>query len=397
MVMKNDFVFLSNLLGKTSQIEFKISQGNPNLDAFYKPQLLEFNDTFIGSLIALDTLPDECISKSGIVKARKQFLEAVKYAVDKLEVKVILLAASTKRLFGKEIELKVNWEGQLDDDGFTLRELYPYVIFTNGDNGTANVLDMEVESILQADNIIPECADSCGSMNDSHQCSGSVIINGLGLLGTNSLLHLIENNYCDNQVIVISNHTKELTEIIGNRKVKVYSHINEIKDHCCLGENNHVKMIVNCTHHPTQMISANSISHIKNGKPLHVIDVAVPYGFPEEEYGKCSNVIRQDGGNAYVEHGLEYFFNPEICGLTENVIYGCFAETMCLAAYLKENPNKKEYVNGFDFFNVNKKTKDFVKGLFINYGIGISPKPYNYMKQEPEDKILKYREIQEIV
>ena len=145
--------------------------------------------------------------------------------------------------------------------------------------------------------------------------------------------------------------------------------------------NEKIELIINCTHNPINLIDFETINHIQSGQTVNIIDVAVPYGFPEEEYLKCSNVNRQDGGNAYIENGLEYFFNPEICGLTENVIYGCFAETMCLAAYLKENPSDFEHIKDFDFFNVNRKTKDFVKGLFNKYQIGISPEPFNFNKR----------------
>jgi hypothetical protein len=349
-------------------------------NSFHNAFNFKYNNSHSGTII-LNSVSVEFLSKQGIINARKQFLQALKYSVENLNVKIILLAASTKRLFGKVIELKVNWNGFLDNAGFTLRELYPDILFTNGDNGTAIILEMEIDSVLKNQNISPEFEDYCDFMGEDFKCSGTVIINGLGLLGTNSLLHLIDNQFCNNQVIVISNYTKELDQIIGKRNVKVFTHINEIQNHCCLGNKNNVKLIVNCTHHPEQMITAESIARIQNGHTLNVIDVAVPYGFPEEEYLKCHNVKRQDGGNAYIENGLEFYFNPEICGLTENVLYGCFAETMALSIFVKEQPENRVFLNQFDFFNVNIKTKNYVKGLFDKYGIGIAEKPFNFMKR----------------
>ena len=81
-----------------------------------------------------------------------------------------------------------------------------------------------------------------------------------------------------------------------------------------------IRAIINCTHNPEQIISAEKINHIQNGQSINVIDVAVPYGFPEAEFSKCHNVYRQDGGNAYMNNTLEFFFNPELCALTENVL-----------------------------------------------------------------------------
>jgi hypothetical protein len=378
--MRSDFCFLGNILNfiHSKNLDIALNLNNNN---FYNPTFFNCY-SFDGSTIMLNSHPDEFICKNGIIKARIQFLHALKYAVENLKVKIVLLAASTKRLFGKEIELKVNWDGKVVDNGFTLRELYPDILFTNGDNGTSVILDMEIEDNLKNLKIDKENPIICDCYPKEKKCSGAVIINGLGLLGTNSLKHMVDKHFCDNQVIVISNHTKELDEIIGKSNIAVYSHINEIQNHPCLKISNNVKMIINCTHHPSQIITAESISKIQNGQNIHVIDVAVPYGFPEEEYNKCKNVTRQDGGNAFIEKGLEFYFNPELCGLTENVLYGCFAETVVLSAFLKENPDKEEYLKSFDYFNVNETTKNFVKELFDKNNIGISPKPYNFMKRE---------------
>lgn len=361
--MKNEYAFFSNLLNIKNQNDFINTQGRPIEDSFYKPVFLEYNQKTKGSLIALDNFPEDCASKNGIIKARKQFLQALKYSVENLNVSIVLLAASTKRLFGKEIELKVNWEGNLDKSGFTLRELYPHILFTNGDNGTAAILNLEIESVLQKTGVITH--------------NNSVIINGLGLLGLDSLEYLLSKNLSDEQIIIISNHTKDLKELISSRNIKIFPDIKSIE----INDIDKIRLIVNCTHNPTSLITFDNLKYIQNGQTIHVIDVAVPYGFPEEEFYKCKNIYRQDGGNAYIENGLEFFFNPEICGLTENVLYGCFAETVALATYLKENPEEIENIRQLDLFNVNKKTKSFVKGLFEKYGIGIAPVSFNFNKR----------------
>jgi hypothetical protein len=378
--MQIDGLFVTDSSTKNNNRMVQISMGDFFENDYSKPMLFELAHNKTYGLTVLNVFPMEILTKEGIVNARRQFLRVLERNVNNYIPKVVLLAASTKRLFGKEIELRVNQEGNLDDSGFTLREQYPDLLFTNGDNGTSVILEMEIESVLEREKIKSGNENLCNYSMRGYQCSGSVIINGLGLLGTNSLLQLINKQFCDKQVIIISNHTKELDSIIGKKNVSVFSNIKEIQNHCCLGNNNHVKLIVNCTHHPSQMITADSIAHIQNGQVVNVIDVAVPYGFPEDEFLKCSNVIRQDGGNAFVENGLMFYFNPEICGLTENVLYGCFAEAVVLTAYLKENPEEYQNLRCYDFFNVNIKTKNFVKGLFDKYGIGIAPKPYNFMK-----------------
>lgn len=361
--MKVKCLFISDSITEYHYSLLQNAVSNNYYEGFNKPLFMKFHNYSDCVLISLNSFPQEFLFKNGIIKARRQFLQALKYVVESLEVQIVLFAASTKRLFGKEIELRVNWDGNLDDTGFTLRELYPEILFTNGDNGTAAILNFEIDSILQKTDIISQ--------------NNAVIINGLGLLGLDTLEYLLENNLKDDQIIIISNHTKDLKELVQNRQINVFSSIPDIE----IDEIDRIRAIVNCTHNPTSLITAENLKCIQNGQSIHVIDVAVPYGFPEEEFIKCKNVYRQDGGNAYVENGLEFFFNPEICGLTENVLYGCFAETIALSSYLKENPEEIEFVRNLDLFNVNTKTKNFVKGLFEKYGIGISPVPYSFNKK----------------
>ena len=361
--MKSDCAFFSNQLDKETQESLKLSLGYSKINSFYKPLFMEFNRSVTATLTALDHFPDDCVRRNGIIKARKQFLLGLNYATEKLEVKIALLAASTKRLFGKEIELRVNSEGQLDKSGFTLRERYPEIIFTNGDNGTASVLNMEIDSLLLKSEIVSG--------------KNTIIINGLGLLGLDSLEYLSEKNLDNSQIIIISNHTKDLKQYAGYNQIRINSNISDIDKN----EIHKIRSIINCTHNPEQIVTAEKINHIQNGQSINVIDVAVPYGFPKTEFDKCNNVFRQDGGNAYFGDSLEFFFNPKMCGLTENVLYGCFAETIALSTYLKEHPAELEEVKKMDFFNVNRTTKQFIKKLFDKYKIGIAPTPYNFMEK----------------
>lgn len=366
--MKSKFVFISNLLEENKNYLIT-SQGLAINDNFYKPFYFEYRKTYVGALVVINSSPGDCISKSGIIRARKQFLEALDYAVEELSAEVVLLSASTKRLFGKTLELRVNKEGLLDNNGFTLKEKYQNILFTNGDNGTSVILEMEIDSVLKKENVVPKTNDNSNK--------DSIIINGLGLLGTNSLEYLIDKQYSDEQVIVVSTHNKELTEIVKDKNVKLVSHISHLTEHLNKQSSN-VKLIVNCTHHPDQILKAENLHDIQTGT-MNVIDVAVPYGFEQEEYSKCKNIYRQDGGNAYIGEGLDYWFNPEILGLTENVIYGCFAEALAIGVFLSENPDLKSTFQDFDLFNVNKKSKKLVNSIFNKYNIGIAPVPYNYM------------------
>ncbi|MCX6155287.1 MAG: hypothetical protein NT007_14120 [Candidatus Kapabacteria bacterium] len=377
-----DSLFISDSLSELHHSHLIKAVNKNYYDGFNKPLFLNYKNIIDACLISIDSFPEDCITKSGIIKARKQFLNAVKYSVHQLKTDIILLAASTKRLFGKNADERVNTEGILISNGFTLSEYFPDILFTNGDNGTALILEMEIEAALKKIKMINE-PDVLHLADVGHLSKDKIIvINGLGLLGMSALEYLIDNNINDEQIIVISNYTKDLKALINGRDIKLYQNLKLIEKEIA----NNIELIINCTHNSTNLIDYEAINHIQNGQQINVIDVAVPYGFPEEEFLKCKNINRQDGGNAYIENGLEFFFNPEICGLTENVLYGCFAETVVLAAYLKANPNEILNLKEFDFFNVNHKTKKLIKTLFEKYKIGISPVPYNFNKRMMEEK-----------
>ena len=360
--MKAEVVFLSNLTDENCFNNFyQFLRYEDNKD-FYKPLFYTLNSKLLGTLIALNSLSLDFLNKKGILNAKKQFMAALKYAVNDLDVKVVLLAASTKRLFGKYCDDKVDFEGNPDKNGKTLSEYFPNVLFTNGDNGTAGLFNKEIDNILE----------KSGVFSNGY----SVLVNGAGILGLDALQHLINREISDDQILVMSSHTQDLKHIIANRNIQVFPNFEELATH-----NGHsITAIINCTHHPKSIINHQRIQSIQNGQKVYVVDTAVPAGFPEEEYNKCENVYRQDAGNAWIDSGLEYFFNPEIANLAENVVYGCFAETMLLAMYLKEHPDKFNELKKFDFFTVNPETKSFVNGLFDKYNISIAPKPLNFNK-----------------
>jgi hypothetical protein len=362
--MKTDVCFISDSLSK-KHYKMNVNAFGDFYDSNHgKPMFIEFDEHSSNVLIPLNSLPSNYLTRQGIIKARVQFLQALKYSVEKLGAEVVLLAASTKRLFGKEANIRINDEGYPDKNGFTLQELYSDIFFTNGDNGTAIILNKEIDNILS-------------NVSQNHK-DNSVLINGLGFLGTDALKHIIEKHKYLNKIYVISKYSMELSEIIAENHIRVYDSITNITQK----DAQNISAIINCTHNPDSLITSDVINYFQNGQTVHVIDVAVPYGFPEEEFMKCKNVSRQDGGNAYIAEGLEFYFNPEICGLTDNVLYGCFAEAMCIGAYLKEYPNQKENLKDYDWFNVNDRTKEFVRKLFQKYNVTTAPVPYNYMKRD---------------
>jgi predicted amino acid dehydrogenase len=109
---------------------------------------------------------EELLTKSGRQMAKQQFINAVKWA-DKRGAKVVLLAASTKRLFGR--------------DGAELKAMFPHLLFTIGDNGTALLLCQDIAAALHKAKLSKQ--------------SRVLVIGPYGILGTEVTKFLLAEGY----------------------------------------------------------------------------------------------------------------------------------------------------------------------------------------------------------
>lgn len=101
-----------------------------------------------GRLKIINSDTHELLTTKGRRKAKEQFLSATKWAVDN-GAKVVLLAASTKRLFGR--------------DAKELKEKFPNTIFTIGDNGTAHLLTEDTFNAIEKNGISKEGGNAYSS------------------------------------------------------------------------------------------------------------------------------------------------------------------------------------------------------------------------------------------
>lgn len=343
---KIDVLCVANYAAESSMLRRAIlSQGDLIDGSFLKPFYYSIGDTK-GAVILINSSNLDVSHSSGIKPAREQFVKALDYIVPVNPKMVVLLAAGLKRLFGRyleeEIGTMVDGTGMIVEAKQTLRERYPEVLFTNGDNGTSALFIEEVKEIIKKAGI--------------RRNMGKIGILGAGLLGTDVLRFLMSEDLADYQINVISSYTKELRSIINSeRNIDVFENLDDV--------DKKIDFMICCTN--TKSLTAKLVDSLSI---KYVLDVSVPPAFVEREYFKAKNVYRRDAGNAY-NIDLEYCFDPSIIDLSLNNMFGCFAEASSLA----HSYNEKFF--DLDLFTVNDEAKKIISVLFKKANFSTHPKP----------------------
>jgi predicted amino acid dehydrogenase len=292
-----DAVFVTNMRDRTDRQRY-LGLWRPKDGHFNGPRY--WINGVVGRTRALDITTEDLTASEGRKKAKKYFINATQWAKDN-GAKVILLAASTKRLFG--------------EDGTQLKKLFPNLIFTIGDNGTFFLLREETLRALKNANLKPR------------YCRIG-ILGPYGFLGEMMVQALTEKGY---DIIGAGPNISALERI--NKKYRI--------DTCrTFDEMGKVDAIIACTHSEKIRLNAENIELIRRpDKKLLVVDVAEPSNLKYREFQKRKGVvIRQDAGNAY-SPDLKYVLGAvsyKMFRLTQGVTFGCFAEALSLAATIKQ-------------------------------------------------------------
>lgn len=323
-------------------------QGDPVDGNFFKPLYFSVKN-IKGAIFLINSDPADLKVISGIKRARQQFMAALSQ-IKGSGVKVVVLGASLKRLFGPRLENKVAKNGCVDDvEGATLSELYPDIIFTNGDNGTSVIFTEEIEKMLERANIRPG--------------QGKVALVGAGLLGSSALECLLKKNLEDYQINVISSFSHDIKIAMGYGNFYVHDSIDDL--------DTHIDFLICCTH--KNIVTGEKINNLEI---KYVLDVCAPAAFPENEYLKTKHVTRQDAGNAFNE-ALVYSFNPEVIDSSQNEMYGCFAEGTSMAYYIKNFCTTKHLLKckECNWFEINKNSQEMVREMFKKAGFSRHNQP----------------------
>lgn len=329
-IAKVDVVFISNFRDDAERQKYMIHSqiGSEFIDGFR----MDFGEVY-GRLKIINTDTHELLTSKGRRKAKQQFLSATRWAVDN-GAKVILLAASTKRLFGRNAK--------------ELKEKFPNIVFTIGDNGTSHLLFHDTLNAIKVENI-------------SKEHGKIVILGAYGILGEAMVEALTTKGY---NVLAVGDNINRLLELEKKYRVKICTSIENFEN---------VDLVVACTHKKELRLNGEMIRKIKSKeKKLVVIDVAEPANLSVEEYEQnMEYVTRQDAGNAYSKE-LSYVlgaFSYKKLSLSEGVIFGCFAEAMAIASMIK-----KDRYDVKDWFEVNNSNIEAVATMFGEVGF-TAPNP----------------------
>jgi predicted amino acid dehydrogenase len=299
----------------------------------------------IGRTRFIDVDANELLSPSGRRKAKQQFISAVQWASDR-GAKVVLLAASTKRLFGR--------------DGAEIMEMFPNIIFTIGDNGTAYLLTEEVFSALRSAKL-------------NQQTARIAVLGPYGILGRSVVHELVQDGY---RVLGVGSNTGKLAELEASHGIETATNLHDL---------NNIDIVVACTHSKDALLTSQTVRKVKRiNKKLIVIDVAEPSNFTLEEYQACQDsVIRQDAGNAYSE-SLQFVLGSisyRMFRLTNGVVFGCFAEALSIGYYLKNGGDVQR-----NWFEVNSHNMELTRKMFEQIEFAV-PAPRCFEKMVTSFKV----------
>lgn len=325
-------VFISNMRDEVDRQRF-LGNWKPASGHFNGPRY-QLNGV-IAQNRAIDSVTVDLLSSHGRKKAKEQFIAATEWA-QKKGAKIILLAAALKRLFG--------------EDGGTLKERFPNLIFTIGDNGTALLLRNEIFRAF----------DAAGFTTIRSKIA---VLGPYGLLGELMTQALCKRGYT---VIGAGPNAPGLSRVSKDYDIETCQTFEDIGK---------VDAVIACTHSDKIRMTAEIVDRIRyKDRKLLVIDVAEPSNLTEDEFKRCNgNIVRQDAGNAYSPNLKNVLgaISYRMFRLTRGVAFGCFAETMSLASALKRG---EESVQDIDWFQVNDDNMKIVEGLFKKDGFTI-PSP----------------------
>jgi len=292
-----DAVFITNMRDKTDRQRY-LGLWCPKNGHFNGPRY--WINGVAGRTRALDITTEDLTTSEGRKRTKRYFFNATQWAQDN-GAKVILLAASTKRLFG--------------ENGTEVKKLFPNLIFTIGDNGTFLLLREETLRALRNANLKPG------------YCRIG-ILGPYGFLGEMMVQTLIEKGY---DTIGAGPNISALERIAGKYGIEACQ---------TFAEMGQVDAIIACTHSDKIRLNAENIELVRRpNKKLLVIDVAEPSNLKYREFQKCKDVVvRQDAGNAYSSN-LKYVLGPisyKMFRLTQGVTFGCFAEALSIASEIKQ-------------------------------------------------------------
>lgn len=330
-----DVAFVTNMRDETDRKRY-LGNYVPKIGHFSGPKYW-YNDEVSAATRSMVFTARELMDKKSRREAKESFLNIVRWSQDH-GAKVILLAAGTKRLFGR--------------GGRCLKEQFGDVTFTIGDNGTAYILKEETLRAFREAGLRP-------------RFSRIAILGPSGILGGMMVSALKKEGY---KIVAAGSSLSRLKVVAKREGIQMAESFDD------MGK---VDAVVSCTHSENLLLTKEKVGIIrKDDKKLLVIDVSEPSNLTETEYEKCrSMVVRQDAGNAYSPR-LKYVLGPvsyRMFRLSKGVTFGCFAEAIALSKM------PEDLRRSTNWFEVTEENMDIVASVFKELDISI-PSPRNFGK-----------------
>ncbi len=334
-----DVVFISNLRDDIDRRRYvgyiNAKCGHFNANRFWFGNIS-------GRVRVINSTAADIFTVKGRKKAQAQFISAVEWA-ERKGVRVVLFAATTKRLFSAEKMEQLKLE-------------FPSIVFTIGDNGTGVSLQNDTLRAFQ--------------MSKIQEKSRIAVLGPSGFLGNMMAKHLKSLGY-----LVVG---------LGSDKARLDSVRDNIGIETCMAfeDLGTVTSVIACTHSDSSSLDPGIIDKIrKSDERLMIIDVAEPKNLSEEEYNHCKDrVILLHAGDPYSKD-LKYVGGPlsyKMLRLSKGVIFGCFAEALVIAHCLKANQSVQE-IKTANWFIVSEENIKLIGDLFNGkFGLG---KPRCFTKE----------------
>lgn len=339
-----DVVFVTNMRDEVDRKRF-LGKFQPKEGHFSGPRY--WVNGVAGRTRALNVTSEDLTTEQGRILAKKYFISAVEWARTR-GAKVCLLAAGTKHLF----------DDPINGDGYELKQKFPEMIFTIGDNGTMFLLLQEVFRALKRAGLGFK--------------SRIVVLGPYGLLGEVVTRILLEKGYTN--VIGAGPNSEKLFAIRDKYGINVFPDFER------MGK---VDAVVACTHSEKILLTADAVDKIRrNDRKLLVVDVAEPSNLKRRVWKKIKKyVVRQDAGNAFNDK-LSYVLGPfsyKLFRLSRGVTFGCFAESLAIMLAIKRGEDENKF-REMDLFVVSDANMEMAKRIFACEGFTV-PSPRNFSKK----------------
>lgn len=329
---KLDVVFICNVRDEAERALFYRPDATPRCQE-NGPRL--YIQGVAGQIRGINFTAAEMYSREGRKQAKLAFIDAVRWA-EAQGARVILLAASTKRLFGR--------------DGTELKLLFPRLLFTIGDNGTAQLLCADVSRAIQRSGL---------------RQPRILVIAPYGILGSAVCSYLQAQGY---QLLGFGSNATYLREFAEQTGIATVSDLQQAGA---------VDVVVACTHSEEARLTGPAIAALrKTHRKLLVIDVAEPANLTQPVYrAHQAELVRQDAGNGWsgaLHYVLGQLTSRQLM-LAPGTVFGCFAEALALyhAVYREHNA----LALSRDWFEVSPFNQALVGEAFRSLGIGL-PQPH---------------------